>query len=331
MKKTLFFDIEDGESFFVLGILDKFYSEALNEANTYKNSKDEDAQEMAEDWLNRANKYKKMLDELKKYIEIEVNTVWRFIDGQWIGTPPTTEHLPKKHRNPLDYIPMPCPNCGSTNTIGNGYRRNSNHSVPKRKCRDCNRRYTNKEDSLFKMKSPKEIIEFGVKSLNNGNSTRKVAELILERYHIKISHVSISNWWNSDKISKIFQLTPEKIVDKPSNKQEVKQEVFTNHIERTPKIKMFMENEGFDYRAKSPKIIGHSEVYDSGTGKVVIRHRDKGYGREIILTSKKDIDRLLTYSDNDISQCIKNLSKEKREILLRYIQDVKKSSINESA
>ncbi len=336
MKKTLFFDIEGGESFFVANILDKFYNEALNEANTYKDSNDEDAKEIYEDWINRANKYKKMLDELEKYIEIEDNTVWRFIKGGWIGTSPSTERFPKKHRKVLDYIPLPCTNCGSVNTIGNGYRKNSNHSVPKRKCRNCGRKYTNKEDSFFKMKFQKEIIEYAIKLLNNGLSTKAVAESILQRYHVKVSHVSVSNWSKSDKISKVFQQIPEKIIDKPiehtaNNKREAKQGAFINYVKtQTPEIEMFRENEGFDYRAKSPKIIGQSEVYESGTGKIVIRYHGKGCMGEIILTSKEDIDRLLNYSESDANWCIKNLSKEKQNILHGYLRDVKKLSINKS-
>lgn len=139
--------------------------------------------------------------------------------------------------------------------------------------------------------------------IRDGLSLRDVADFIKREYHIKVSHVSINNWMKREKLS-----APVVAAVMPPAKTE---------------LGMFGENDGFDYRSKHPKRVGSSEVYHSGTGKIVIRHRGKGCRGEIVLAAEKDIGRLLSYDEKDFEWCIKNLNHEKRNILRGYLRDLR--------
>lgn len=58
---------------------------------------------------------------------------------------------------------------------------------------------------------------------------------------------------------------------------------------------------------------------------MVIRHRGKRGGYEIVLTTKKDIDQLLSYNEKDVKWVIKNLNREKQNTLRGYRRDLKKT------
>lgn len=193
MGLILSFGVEGSEAIFVVNILNGFYQEALKEIEFYKTQKNEDARDDLECWMNRADKYKKMIDELEKYIEVEANQVWHFVKENF---KPKTKH-PRKSR--LTYTVLPCSWCGSTDTRGFGHRKSKYGSTPIRICRTCGKIYTNRADGLFKMKFPKEIIDHAVKLIGDGLSLRDSADMIRRTYNVKVSATSIMNWSRRDK------------------------------------------------------------------------------------------------------------------------------------
>lgn len=88
---------------------------------------------------------------------------------------------------------FPCPLCGSKNTIGNGKRITNIGLKTKRFCNDCNRGYTDKDDADWKMKNRRDVINEALK-LSECNSLRDTANLINEKFNIKISHSIIPYW-----------------------------------------------------------------------------------------------------------------------------------------
>ena len=310
----LSFKIEDaGEASFVFGIIDSLYQEAQKEIELCKKSGAEDAEDDVEFWANRVDKYKLIGDVLEKYIEIEDNKVWVFVKNPVAPPAPTEPPKPRKCR--VAYTALPCSYCGSTNTRGFGYRKNTNKTIPIRWCRDCERKYTNKDGTFFKMKFSKEIIERAIKLHGDGMSTRDVADFILQNYHAKVSNASVSIWSRDEKLIEHFKLGIEKPIEQSAS-------VVENVVVK-PELEMFRENGGFDYRAKTPKRVGQSEVYHSGTGKVVIRHSGKGCRGEIVLTTEKDVERLLGYDKKDFDWCIKTVNPEKQNILRGYLRDLR--------
>ena len=85
-----------------------------------------------------------------------------------------------------------------------------------------------------------------------------------------------------------------------------------------PKIVFFQEDNGFDYMTVQPKQLGHTQVY-SKNGKMVIKAN-----REIVLTTKDTIDRLLQYNENDLNYCIRGVNPHKQNILRIYLKEIKK-------
>lgn len=102
----------------------------------------------------------------------------------------------------LEYTPIPCPVCGSTDTVGHGHRKTNTGLKPKRFCRQCGKYYTNQENSIWKMKHSRQVVEDAIE-LSKQFSLRETARKIREKYNIKISHSAILIWRkNKSKLSK---------------------------------------------------------------------------------------------------------------------------------
>lgn len=102
----------------------------------------------------------------------------------------------------LEYTPIPCPVCGSTDTVGNGRRRTNTGLKPIRFCRKCGKYYTNQENAIWKMKNSRQVIEEAIE-LSKRFSLREAARQIREKYNIKISHSAILIWRrNKSELSK---------------------------------------------------------------------------------------------------------------------------------
>ena len=104
----------------------------------------------------------------------------------------------------VKYDPFPCPQCGSTNTIGNGRRNTGNGSKAKRYCKNCNKGYTNQENTIWKMKNRTDVIEEALK-LSEKNSLRDTARLIKEKFNVKISHSSVFHWRKNKKLQRLIE------------------------------------------------------------------------------------------------------------------------------
>lgn len=122
------------------------------------------------------------------------------------------------------------------------------------------------------------------------------------------------NWSRRGKLPKSFKQNLKIAVDKPV--------ADVVDFKAKPEFEMLRENDGFDYRSKTHRRVGESEVYYSGRGKMVIRNRGKGCRGEIVLTTEKDIERLMGYDEKDFEWCVKNLIPEKRNILRGYRRDL---------
>jgi hypothetical protein len=108
--------------------------------------------------------------------------------------------ISKKHA--LEYTPIPCPVCGSTDTVGYGRRKTNTGLKPKRLCRKCGKCYTNQENAIWKMKNSRQVIEDAIE-LSKQFSLREAARQIREKYNIKISHSAILIWRrNKSELSK---------------------------------------------------------------------------------------------------------------------------------
>lgn len=55
----------------------------------------------------------------------------------------------------IKYNQFPCPRCGSINTTGSGHRKTGTGLRAIRHCKNCDRHYTNQEDTIWKMKNRK--------------------------------------------------------------------------------------------------------------------------------------------------------------------------------
>lgn len=85
-----------------------------------------------------------------------------------------------------------------------------------------------------------------------------------------------------------------------------------------PKIKFFQEDTGFDYMAVQPKWVGRTQVYSNSNGKMVIKA-----DREIVLTTKDTIEKLLQYDEKDLNSCIRGISPQKQNVLRIYLKGIK--------
>lgn len=96
-------------------------------------------------------------------------------------------------KSKLDYIPLPCPICGGTNTVGFGNRLTNTGVKNKRHCKDCDKTYTNQENVVWKKKNSRQIMDDAIE-LSKQFSLRKTAQMIREKYKTKISHSAILIW-----------------------------------------------------------------------------------------------------------------------------------------
>lgn len=95
----------------------------------------------------------------------------------------------------LEYTPIPCSACGSTDTVGYGHRKTNIGVKPKRLCRKCGTYYTNQENAIRKMKNSRQVVEDAIE-LSRQFSLRETARKIKEKYNIKVSHSAIRLWRN---------------------------------------------------------------------------------------------------------------------------------------
>jgi transposase-like protein len=95
-----------------------------------------------------------------------------------------------------------CPICHSTNTIKDEtYRRarkyrgfpTFNADRGSFYCKNCGRHFVGDRENLW-MKTPPKIIKFALKQIKRGKTLQAVSNLILEKYDIKRSAVSINKW-----------------------------------------------------------------------------------------------------------------------------------------
>lgn len=101
----------------------------------------------------------------------------------------------------VKYEPYPCSRCGSTDTVGHGSRKTGLGKKQKRYCRKCGKFYTNQDDSIWKMKNRRDVIEEALK-LSEQNSLRDTARLIKEKFNVEISHSTVFYWRkNKDKMN----------------------------------------------------------------------------------------------------------------------------------
>lgn len=85
------------------------------------------------------------------------------------------------------------------------------------------------------------------------------------------------------------------------------------------KPEFFQEDTGFDYMSVQPKQVGKAQVYQNANGKMVIK-----FSREIVLTTKDMIEKLLRYDEKDLTASIRGISSQKQNILRVYIMEIKK-------
>lgn len=104
----------------------------------------------------------------------------------------------------VKYDPFPCPQCGSTNTIGNGRRKTGTGLRAKRYCKNCNICYTNQENAIWKMKNRSDVIEEALK-LSEKNSLRNTARMIKEKFNVDISYSSIFHWRKNKKLQMFIE------------------------------------------------------------------------------------------------------------------------------
>lgn len=86
-----------------------------------------------------------------------------------------------------------------------------------------------------------------------------------------------------------------------------------------PKIEFFQEDTGFDYMAVQPKWVGRTQVYSNPNGKIVIK-----VAREIVLTTKDTIEKLLQYDEKDLTSSLRGINSQKQNILRVYLIELKK-------
>lgn len=101
----------------------------------------------------------------------------------------------------LEYTPIPCPSCGSIDTVGYGKRRTNIGLKPKRLCKQCGKCYTNQEGAIPKMKNSRQVIDDAIE-LSKQFSLRETAHKIKEKYHVDISHSIICIWRKNTELLK---------------------------------------------------------------------------------------------------------------------------------
>jgi transposase-like protein len=139
----------------------------------------------------------------KEVIESDIlKTFADILNSEICNRKPKKTISPQANRKRVKYTPFPCPQCGSTNTIGYGHRITSVGLKAKRHCENCNRSYTNQKDAIWKMKNKQDIIEEALK-LSEEYSLRDTARLIKEKFGVKISYATVSNWRKNKKLQEL--------------------------------------------------------------------------------------------------------------------------------
>lgn len=136
----------------------------------------------------------------KKVIESDILKAFADILNSEICNRGQEKTVPQQINGKLvEYTPFPCPRCGSTNTTGNGHRNTKVGLKAKRYCKNCDKCYTNQEDVIWKMKNRRDVIGEALK-LSEDNSLRDTARLIKEKFDVKISYATVSNWRKNKKL-----------------------------------------------------------------------------------------------------------------------------------
>jgi len=86
-----------------------------------------------------------------------------------------------------------------------GIRHNKSGDVQRFMCTKCLFQFSDNQFPKHKFK--KEIIEFAMKKYKNNNSSRQIKKLILKKFNVKLSHVTIIRWLHSKNV--IFKLNTE--------------------------------------------------------------------------------------------------------------------------
>lgn len=88
---------------------------------------------------------------------------------------------------------FPCPSCNGKNTVWFGKRYGKSGIKSKRKCKDCKRIYTNQPPRAKGKKNTVETINLAI-HIAKDHSLRETEKILKEKYGIKITYASISNW-----------------------------------------------------------------------------------------------------------------------------------------
>lgn len=104
-----------------------------------------------------------------------------------------------KKKSILKRVMVPCPKCGSVDTIANGKRVTNIGPKQIRYCKKCDECYTVQENAMWKKKKSRQVVEEAIE-LSKEFSLRESALKIKEKYDVTISHSSICIWRKKSKI-----------------------------------------------------------------------------------------------------------------------------------
>ncbi|GBE18202.1 integrase core domain protein [archaeon BMS3Abin16] len=102
-----------------------------------------------------------------------------------------TEYLNKQYRK-QDF--HGCPKCEGFDVIKNGFRKNKSGKKPMFICKECNKKFSLKDEGFENMKFSPEIVSKALDLYFKGTSLRKVADHIKQFHNVNISHVIIYYW-----------------------------------------------------------------------------------------------------------------------------------------
>lgn len=265
--------------------------------------------------------------------------------------PPVAQKEPETRSQDGALAGLCCPYCKSENIAKFGIRHNQSGDNQLYECKGCGQHFSEKNYQKANFENIKQLHAEGLKPREIAEKTG--IKLATVYYHLRKlkgaepadAQVDKSEPINQDAVSALQNLGfNKKDATAAVNEAQVESEsIDTTDIVKSalqqiaqkseliaeekpkPELKMFIEDNGFDYRAHHPKLVGNSEVYDSGNGKLVIR--STRFKDEIVLTTKEAIDRLLTYEEKDFEWCIKSVRQAKRHVLREYIKNFRKSQL----
>ncbi len=114
---------------------------------------------------------------------------------------------------------FPCSHCNSNNTVGFGKRYGKSGIKSKRKCKDCKRIYTNQLPRAKGKKNTVEVINLAI-HIAKDHSLRETERILKEKYGIKITYASISNWKKEYQLSSNeYKMLPKKRKPVPIDKK----------------------------------------------------------------------------------------------------------------